>query len=383
MTLRVGFNARDLADPHLRGLTRYTVNLLRALSRQDRLELVLFSDQAPDASHLEGVRAEVVIVTAPRETLWEAWALPRALRSKRIDVFHAPADRGLPLVKPCPCVVTVHNSFERSHWRTLFPSLRKRYWYWKNELANRLQADAVITVSDTARRELAALSVASERQLHRIYPAPAPEFSSESSSADVEVLLRHGISGPYLLYVGGYDKHKNVDVLVRAFDMARLPEHCLVVVARQRGRFERLVETWRTLGSFDRLRLIEPPLTDIPSLYRHAQFFVNPSVWESFSFQLVEAMACGTPLLASNRSAIPEIAEDAAMYFDPADATALALLIERLVNDSALRVELRDKGFDRVREFSWEKAADEMIQVYREVTGRLSPIRKKFETYSL
>jgi len=383
MTLRVGFNVRDLADPHLRGLTRYTVNLLRALSRQDGLELVLFSDQAPDASHLEGMRAEVVIVTAPRETLWEAWALPKALRRKRIDVFHAPADRGLPLLKPCPCVVTVHGSYERSHWRTLFPSLRKRYWYWKNEIANRMQADAVITVSETTRRELAALGVASERRLRRIYPAPAPEFSSKPDPTDAEVLLRHGISAPYLLYVGGYDEHKNVDVLVRAFDMARLPDHSLVIAARRQRGYDGLVAKWRSLQCFARLKLIEPQASEIPGLYRQAQFFVNPSRWESFSFQLVEAMACGTPLLASDRTAIPEIARGAAMYFDPTDTAGLALLIERLAGDSALRVELRGKGFARVRDFSWDRTAEETVQVYREVSGRSSPARKEFQACDL
>ena len=120
---------------------------------------------------------------------------------------------------------------------------------------------------------------------------------------------------------------------------------------------------------FDCLKLIEPLLSDIPSLYRQAQFFVNPSLWESFSFQLVEAMACGTPLLASDRTTIPEIAQDAALYFDPTNTSGLASLIERLAGDPALRLDLRNKGFTRVRDFSWDRTAEETIQIYREVSG--------------
>lgn len=250
MSLRIGFNARALVEPQVRGLSRYTANLLKALSKLDDLELFLFSDREPASMHLDGVHSEVVVIQAPRETLWEAWSLPRALRRSGIDVFHAPADRGLPLVKTCPCVVTIHDSYERSHWRTLYPSFRHRYWYWKNEWTNRMLADAVITVSDTTRRALAALGVASEHQLRRVYLAPAGEFSSESSPTDTGVLRQHDIPGPYLLYVGGYDERKNVDVLIRAFNMTRLPDHCLVIAAQHQWGYERLFAKWQLLHCF-------------------------------------------------------------------------------------------------------------------------------------
>lgn len=109
---------------------------------------------------------------------------------------------------------------------------------------------------------------------------------------------------------------------------------------------------------------------EIPSLYRQAQFFVNPSLWESFSFQLVEAMACGTPLLASNRTAIPEIAGDAAIYFDATDIRGIANAMERVAGDSELRMEMRRKGFIRVREFSWNRTADETAKIYKQMAGQ-------------
>jgi glycosyltransferase involved in cell wall biosynthesis len=332
--------------------------------------LFLFFSEEPVDAHLAGIDAEVIVMSASRETLWEAWTLPRAIRSNRIDVFHAPADRGLPLIKVSPSVVTVHDSYERAHWRSLFPTLKGRYWYWKNEIVNRARADAVITVSDTTKRELARLGVVPEGRIRRTHLAPALEFGPAPDSRDEEILREHAVTAPYFLYVGGYDERKNVDALVRAFDASRLATHQLVIVARKHGSFERLVAGWRALRCFDSLRLVESVDTDLPALYRRAQVFVNPSLWESFSFQTVEAMASGTPLLASNRKAIPEIAGDAAMYFDGGNISELAAAMERMAHDARLRDGLRARGLERVKQFSWSQTAQETMDVYVSILGR-------------
>jgi glycosyltransferase involved in cell wall biosynthesis len=362
--LRAGFNARHLTDPEVRGLTRYTVCLLRALSDMPDVELVLFAMSPLCPEHTEGIRAEVVIFGASREFLWNNHALPRMISKNGISVFHASADRGLPLSKPCPLVVTVHDSYERHHWPELFPRLKNKLSYWTQELANR-QADAVLTVSDTARKNLVDLRVAPEAKIHRVYLAPAPEFQPNPVSSDEMVLRQYGISSPYVLYVGGYDRRKNVHGLVSAFDRANLPEHHLVVVAKKQWDYQVLFHLWKSFSCFPRLRLIETSTQDIPALYRRADFFVNPSIWESFSFQLVEAMACGTPILASNRTAIPEICDGAALLFDPDDVQALSELMQRVGGDTGLKQDLRDRGFQRVQVFSWRNTAEETVRIYR------------------
>lgn len=365
-TLRVGFNARHLADPEVRGLTRYTLCLLRALSDMPDIELVLFAMSPPNPKHLEGIRAEVVTFTARKEFLWNYHALPRMIASKGISVFHAPADRGLPLSKPCPLVVTVHDSYERTHWREAFPLPKSKLWYWTHELANR-RADAVLTVSDTTRKKLVELRIAPEAKVHRVYLAPALEFQPNRLSSDAAHLRQHGIDRPYVLYVGGYDRRKNVKALVTAFDRADLPDHLLVVVARKQGEYQSLLRQWESLSCFPRLRLIEAATEHIPALYRHADFFVNPSIWESFSFQLLEAMACGTPVVASNRTAIPEICDGTALLFDPDDVAALSELMKRVSADRGLKEELRHRGFQRAGMFSWAETAKQTVNIYRSV----------------
>lgn len=366
--MRIGFNARCLEEPQTRGLSRYATCLLRELSRSPDLEIVLFAMNAPHPEHLRDIRAHVVLFPG-RETVWQDTLLPERLRAERIDLFHAPADRGLPFRKPCPFVVTVHDSYERAHWRVLFPTLKQRAWYWKNELANRFRADVVLTVSETATRDLVALGVAPARRVRRIHLAASGEFRPEPALDDGAVVARHGVREPYVLYVGGYDRRKNVDTLVRAFGKAQLHGHELVIVASRNGDYRALEERWRTLGCHARLRCLEVPAAELPAFYRRADLFVNPSLWESFSFQTVEAMASGTPLLASDRQAIPEIAGGAAELVDASDVDALAARMSALLADEARRAELRRMGLARAAAFSWRHTADATLQVYREALG--------------
>ena len=369
--LRIGVNGRCLEESDTRGLSRYASCLLRALSARADVDLVLFSMAPPAPVHLHGVRAEIVVFGG-RETAWQERELPARLRRERIDVLHAPADRGLPWRRVCPQVVTVHDSYERAHWRELFTTWKQRAWYWKHELTNRVRADAILTVSDTAAGDLVARHVAPAALLTRTYLAAADEFRAEPIPADADIVARHDVREPYLLYVGGYDTRKNVDALVRAFD--RLDgDRQLVIVARQIGAFHGLAASWRALRCHERLRCLEVPAGDLPALYRRALLFINPSLWESFSFQTLEAMACGTPVIASNRTAIPEIAGDAAVLVDAADVEALAGAIATLAADAPQRAVLRTRGLRRATEFSWPATADHTVQVYRRILAARPP----------
>jgi glycosyltransferase involved in cell wall biosynthesis len=365
--LRVGVDGRVLANPPMRGWTRYAGNLLRALAARDDVELVVFVREPPCPQHLAGVRGRVVRFDASREALWNDWHLPRQLRAARIDVFHALADRGLPLVKPCPLVVTLHNSYERAHWRALFPTVKRRLWYWKHELVNAHRADAVLTVSDTTRMELLQFGVCASEKLVRVHLAAAPEFRAEPRPDDASVLARHEVRVPFLLSVGGYDPHKNVDLLVRAFETSGLATHQLVVAAEQREATAALRASWARLGCANRLRLIEPLPEELPALYRGAQLLVQPSRWESFAFPLVEAMASGLPILASRCGAMPEVVDDAAVFFAADDVAEAAEQLRRVSADAALRATLRGRGLRRAAAFSWARTAEETVAVYRRV----------------
>jgi len=367
--ISVGFNARHLADPEIRGLTRYTVELLRAFSRRDGLRLVLFTDRRPYPGHLEGVNAELVVFDSPRQLLWESVALARKIGRSRIDVFHAPADRGLPLVKVCPLVVTVHDSYERSHWRSLIPGGKRRLRYWFHEAVNYFLSDAVITVSDSTRKELVSLGVVPGRKLIRIYNGVPRRFNPVGGPGDSEALARHGVQPPFMLYVGGYDPRKNVDGLIKGFEQSGLSDFRLVIIARKTADLAKRMSAWKRLVCFERIRFLEVADEELPCFYRSAEFFVNPSLWESFSLQLAEAMACGTPVICSNRKAMPEIVGDAGICFDPGDDAALPAAMRLMAADAPLRSNLRDRGLKKAATLSWENAAEQTLRVYQKVVN--------------
>ena len=368
--LRVGIDGRIFSLEQMRGLTRYSVNLARALAERADVDLVIICKEAPVESHIRGLDAEVWVLPEGRERTWPTITLPRAIRRARVDVFHALADRGLPFVKVCPLVITIHSSFERAHWRTCFPDLKSRTQYWLDAAAVFLLADRVLTVSETTERELQQLRVARRRQLRSIHLAAGPEFSPVSPDHDRQVLETYGLRSPYLVFVGGYDRHKNVETLVTAFAQLATPDHQLVLVADHQWRFEELHRAWRELGCFDRLRCIQVHPGDVPALYRNAEVCVVPSLWDSFGLQLVESMACGTPVVASEISTFREVGGDAITTFDPQSPSELAMLLNRVLDDDELRDDLRERGLRRAASFSWEHTAAQTVDVYREVAGQ-------------
>lgn len=381
--LRVGIDGRVLCSPQMRGLARYTVNLLRVLSNHRNLELILICKGEPYRPHLEGVKAKVVVASIDREWKWHLRTLPGLIRREAIDVYHAPADRGLPWRKVSPQVVTVHSSFERAHWRHHHPSLKHKGLYWIHEVTNYLRADRLITVSATTAEELARFRVAKRSKLRIIPLAAAPEFTSEESAEDSDVLSRLGVHPPYFLFVGGYDANKNVETVVAAFDQISDPQMSLVVVADFQWRYKELIQHWRSsLHTFGKISFVATAPGDLPALYRHALASVVSSRWESFSFPVVEAMASGTPVICSRAPALPETAGDAALYFDPESSDELAKVMRLVIRDPALRRQLHEAGIQRAARFSWQRVGELTERVYQEAAsaarrrGHLTPMVK-------
>jgi alpha-1,3-rhamnosyl/mannosyltransferase len=231
-------------------------------------------------------------------------------------------------------------------------------------------ADCVLTVSNNTERELLELGVARRRQLRSIHLAAAPEFSAVPAAEDRRVLESHGLRSPYLLFVGGYDCHKNVETLVSAFAQLDRPSHQLVLVADHQWRFEELHRGWREIDAFAQLRCIQTAPQDVPALYRNAEVCVVPSLWDSFGLQLVEAMACGTPVVASDIPTFREVGENAILTFNPRSPSELATLLDRVLNDNALSDDLRERGLRRATSFSWERTAAGTADIYHELVDR-------------
>jgi len=366
LTLRLGLDGRFLTGDYP-GIGRYTYELARALGRRGDVDVRLLAGRVgPRFPHaaLRDAGVTLVATDIPVRSLREQLALPRLLRRLGCEVFHAPY-LVTALRPPCPLVVTVHDALP---WRR--PELLPRpSAAWGLRLAWTLvrRRARVITVSEASRRELAGRDPAVDAVV--IPEAPAPEFRP-APAADVEALRRRlGFAGPYLLHVGSHRPHKNLGRLLDAWAVVRerpAALSSLVFAGRPEPRDRELAKKLRHRD--DVVVLGEVGESDLPALYTGATAFVLPSLVEGFGLPVLEAMACGVPVACSRTSSLPEVAGDAAVYFEPSDVGAIVEALARL-EDAGLRTDLGERGRRRAASFTWDETARRTLEVYREVTA--------------
>jgi len=282
------------------------------------------------------------------------------------DLFHG-TSFDLPRRRAAPAVVTVHDLALLRFPELGTPALRRMVGRARD--ATR-RARAVIAVSEATRRDIVELCGVAAERVHVVHNGVAATFTPlPAAVARARAAARIGSDDPYLLHVGTLEPRKNLPTLLRAFaalegDSARPPR---LVLAGARGWGDApLFALVDALGLTARVSFLgEVGPADLPALYSAAELFVYPSRYEGFGLPVLEAMACGAPVIASNASALPEVVGDAGLLVDPDDVDGLRAAIRRLGGDAELRANLRERGRERAKSFTWERAARETLAVYR------------------
>ncbi len=358
----------------------YTSQLVRALANAEtRHELVVFARPGL-FDGLAGERRLRVIPIEPSSRAtrfaWEQTSLPLLLRRLRIDVLHSPHHHtpvaaALPLGVRPKLVVTMHDvTFLLLPER--YPLARRLYMQAVTRASARV-ADAIITPSQTVRRDVIEhLGVPPQRVV--AIPEAAGEIYREAPRMQIEeVRARYGLPERYALSVGSLEPGKNRARLFRACALLYGKGiDCTIVVAGQPAwQYEADYDLVRELGLTGRVIFLGyVPDQDMPALYSGATLLAFPSLYEGFGLPVLEAMACGAPVVTSAVSATAEIAGDAALLVDPQDTNAIAAATERLLCDDGLRADLRQRGLARARQFSWEQTARETLLVYELVAAQ-------------
>jgi len=328
---------------------------------------------------------------------WSAyrWRLTTALRHflglsmdrsfAGVDLFHA-TEHLLPRFSSVRTVFTLHDLIFLFHPETHKPLNR---WFLTLMMPRFLRAaDAVIAVSECTKRDAVRFYGIPEEKITVIYEGVNPRFRPASPETIAAVRARYNLPEHFILYVGTIEPRKNLTALLEAFHhllatrslrpapcdlrpatCSLLPAPCdlrLVIVGKRGWLYEGFFRRLRELGLEDRVIFTGyVPDEDLPAIYSAADLFVFPSLYEGFGLPVLEAMACGTPVICSNTSSLPEVAGDAALLVDPADVRALAGAMERALTDEALRVTLRARGMGKARGFTWEQAAQKTLMVYQ------------------
>ncbi|NLV75023.1 MAG: glycosyltransferase family 4 protein [Chloroflexi bacterium] len=354
------------------GIGRYTRNLVGALAELDQSnQYVLFSagrDPAPPPWPANFSRRELPINDRHLAILWQRLKLPlpAELFTGRIDLFHSP-DFVLPPLVRAAKVLTIHDlSFVRLPECSSPALLRYLLDAVPPSIA---RADHLLADSHASKRDLAEVYNIDPQRITVIYAGFDPVFTAVPAADDAEVLTRHGLSTPYILSVGTLQPRKNYPTLIRAYSRLVAEQdipHQLVIAGERGWLTEEIDRAIADSGITERIRVLGfTPDADLPALYRGAALFAFPSLYEGFGIPLLEAMGCGTPVVASNNSSLPEVAGDAAILVEPRDAEALAAAMWRVLSDDTLRSSLCERGFARTQVFSWQAAAEMLLSVYR------------------
>jgi glycosyltransferase involved in cell wall biosynthesis len=306
--------------------------------------------------------------------LWEQTVLPWAARATAADLVHAMAFVG-PLFCPCPQVVTVYDlSF------LLFPEafnrVNRSYLAAMTPLSTR-RARRVIAISESTKRDLVRLAGVPVEHIDVVYPGLEPDIRRIDDQAALDAFRRrHHLPDHFVLYIGTIEPRKNVAALVRAYATLRqrgVVSHALVLAGGKGWRYESIFAAIEQSGVAE--DIILPgyvPHDDLPFWYSAADAFVYPSLYEGFGLPVLEAMACGAPVVTSNVSSLPEVTGDAGLCVDPADDGALTDAMARVLTSDTLRAHLREKGIQRAGLFTRERMARATQDVYRSALAPLS-----------
>lgn len=379
--MRIGIDARFLTHPQPGGFKTYTEQLIRALLEVDPdNEYILYVDRPPIAEMITPLapHATVRVVPGTAPFIGMPWreqiGLAMQARRDRIDVLHALCLTA-PVNAPCPLVVTIHDTiwmfphrFTRQQQRVR-RSLMDLYYRYVPKMAAR-RARAVITVSCDARAAIVQYLGIPAHRVFVTYEAAASIYRTRDRALAINAVHeRFGLSKGFILALGSADPRKNISTLIRAY--AHVPEHMrihyeLAIVWTHPLLAESILAEARVRGVEGQLRFLRQVSNDdLVNLYNAAALFVFPSRYEGFGLPILEAMACGAPVVAANNSSIPEVAGEAALLVDAESPLSIARAIERLLNDASLRDELRARGMQRAASFSWQRCARETIAVYQ------------------
>jgi alpha-1,3-rhamnosyl/mannosyltransferase len=358
------------AIPHFPGIGRYVTNLAYALAPlltgRERLT-VLVDPQHPIVLPATPAVASYPVALSPF-SLAQQWQIPHILGLMRADLYHS-TYVVMPYAPGIPAVLTVYDLIP-----LLFPdqssSRARLFARWANGLALHA-AGLVLAISETTRADYIRHLGARPEKIVTVPlaadPAFAPGIDRQRLAAVAE---KYALPERYVLYLGSNKPHKNLVRLVEAWSIVeskrQAASYKLVVAGTWAEQYPEARRRVEELELHDRVVFLgsvaEP---DLPRLYGGAQLFVFPSLYEGFGLPVLEAMACGTPVVCSNRSSLPEVAGEAAILVDPLDVSALAGAIGRALSDEELRRDLRRRGLDQAQRFTWQETARRTLAYYR------------------
>ena len=363
------------------GIGRYTRNLVGsvcALDAGNAYTLFVAGGRWPadsGAALPPNVRARTVPLSdRVLNIVWQRLRLPVPIQlvTGPLDLFHSP-DFVLPYVGRVPAILTVHDLSFMRHPEFFVPGFRD---YLQSAVSRAVEkAHCVLADSKSTRQDLIELLDVEPERVSVLYPGVEARFQRVTDADHLaRVRVKYRLPRRFILGLGTLQPRKNFDGLIRSFHLLLgqagpapgIAEMDLVVCGGQGWMFEETMASVERTGLGERVHF--PGFVDdadLPALYSLASVFAFPSWYEGFGLPVLEAMACGTPVVAADNSSLPEVVGEAGLMVDAADTHGLAQALGRLLADDALRGRLVAAGLDQARRFCWQDAARQLLEVYQ------------------
>jgi glycosyltransferase involved in cell wall biosynthesis len=370
------------SDSLYTGMGAYTLGLVRglvSLGKGDEIVLIGYGSKP------EVLPQAVRWMDIPRHLTgrWGTWLnhqifLPGVVRNLALDIFHAPGVNmrlsrpGVPFCLSCPLVVTIHDAIPVAYYgkQGLALPWRLRLGFRLAVLASR-RAEAVITVSETSRSDIFHHLPLNPDRIHVVHNGldSLPYLETDRRQ---EILKQLGVKPPYLLYAGSYEPRKNLLGAIEAYQQVlavrELPD-LVLIVERESGYKEKVMSAIRSMGIVSRLHFLHSLGEEqIVAVYQGASLMIFPSFYEGFGFPPLMGLACGIPVIASDRGSLPEILGDSVRYVNPDSIAEMSEAIVELVTQPGVAQELAGKGPQRATEYRWGDAARLTWQIYQEAS---------------
>lgn len=370
--MKIGIDGRAAKWYRGTGIGTYTHELIRSLSNADyNNDYLVFMPQCDSLNNLQNNFRIEPVESASSNSFWDDIKMPNILNNSDMELYHVPQNGvGLSSNIKCKKVITLHDIIPLRMPETVSDRYLRIF---NDELPQILDnCDGIITVSEFSKNDIAKEF---NFPLDNIYVTAlaAEDIYKPLSKRECKELItqKYGIEEDFILYVGGFSPRKNILGLIEAY--SKLPNNLkekykLVVIGRKGPSYDKYKARTETLNISDKVIFTDfVPLGDMPLFYNATEVLVYPSFYEGFGLPPVEAMACGTPVIASNVTSLPEVCYKSALLIDPNNIDSLAYDIERVLSNSLLRLTMVKKSLTRSNDFSWNKTALNTISAYKNI----------------
>lgn len=369
--MRFAIDARGINLYKGTGIGTYTENLLKNMLDLDHENYYHIYWSGDNYESFTRSNTKVIMASKKHHRFFEQYYFPDNTKSENINLFHIPQNGiGISEYTDCKKIVTIHDLIPYVMPETVGKGYLTKFL---RELPKVMElSDGIITVSEWSKKDILKFFPIDENKVFVTPLAADKKYTQlDKEKCRFELKNKYNISKPFILYIGGFSPRKNVKALLIAFSQvfSKLNhEYELVIVGANRDDGSCLSKMSNSLDVASNIIFTGyVPESDLPILYNGCDVFAYPSLYEGFGLPPLEAMSCGTPVITSNISSIPEVVGDGGILIDPFNTASLMEALEMVINDDSMRNDLIKKALLRIEQFSWKKTAEKTIDIYKTI----------------